>query len=388
MLNDSFMGKIKFAFILLIVSNSIFANDNNNGTVVYIDAYVDIAISEMERTGIPASIKLAQAILESNAGKSEMAMMANNHFGIKCGNEWRGASYYKIDDDTDHRGRLIESCFRVYKDADESFIAHSNFLQNKGKPSRYSFLFEYEKTDYKKWAKGLKKAGYATDPHYPQKLINLIEKYELHRYDRLGSSNNNDIAAQSTDKKEPTTQHESVVIENETRVSREDRLASKEPVGKMPRFKYVNESKMTVAEGGETLNDLSNRTGIPLISLVEFNENLLEPYEKISPGTPIYLESKRLSLKGKQKFHTVKQGESMAEISQKYGIELEALYIRNRIPFGSEVRPGEEVQLKGMLRTGPKPKLINKGKTGLVEKSRFVEETVEYLFSPKNGNED
>lgn len=377
------MSKIQFVFILLLASKSILANDNNNGTIGYIDAYVDIAISEMERTGIPASIKLAQAILESNAGKSEMAMMANNHFGIKCGNEWRGASYYKIDDDTDHRGRLIESCFRVYKDAGDSFIAHSNFLQNKGKPSRYSFLFDYEKTDYKKWAKGLRKAGYATDPHYSQKLINLIEKYELHRYDRMGSAPYNDLAAQFTNNAEQSTQDQAVGQDTEARISRKDRLAPKQEIGSMPRIKVVNESKMTVAQGGETLNDLSNRTGIPLASLLEYNENLIQPYDEISASTPVYLEKKRRSLKGKQKFHTVKQGESMAQIAQKYGVELEALYIRNRIPFDSEVRPGEEIQLKGVMRTGPKPKLLNKGKTGLVEKSRFVEETVEYLFSSK-----
>ena len=172
--------------------------DNKTGTRAYVDVFVDIAISEMNRTGIPASIKLAQAILESNSGKSEMAMMANNHFGIKCGNDWRGASYYKIDDDRNKHGKLIESCFRVFKNAETSFIEHSNFLQNRGKASRYDFLFDYDPKDYKKWAKGLKKAGYATDPHYAQKLINLIEKYELHRYDNLGRSDRKHLATPSS----------------------------------------------------------------------------------------------------------------------------------------------------------------------------------------------
>ncbi|GLR18637.1 N-acetylmuramoyl-L-alanine amidase [Portibacter lacus] len=382
-----FMSRIILALFALTISFSVFANnDKKNGTTAYVDAYVEIAISEMKRTGIPASIKLAQAILESNAGRSEMAMMANNHFGIKCGNDWRGTSYYKIDDDKDHRGKLIESCFRVYKDATESFIAHSNFLQNNGRTSRYDFLFDYKTTDYKKWAKGLRKAGYATDPNYPQKLINLIEKYELYRYDSMGSPDFNHNFAESTNQEKPTDKPTT----DKPRVSREDRtkdvIASSSSNFKMPRSKFINEAKTISAKGGETLNDISNASGIPLASLVAFNDNQIEPYEVIPAKSTIYLEKKRLSLKGKKKFHQVRDGETMGEIAQKYGIELEALYIRNRIPFGSEVKTGEKVMLKGLLRTGKKPELSKKSKSGVVEKSRFVEETVEYIFSKKNGN--
>ncbi|MCB0375607.1 MAG: glucosaminidase domain-containing protein, partial [Sinomicrobium sp.] len=125
----------------------------------YIDEYKDIAIREMERAGIPASIKLAQGILESNAGQSDLARRANNHFGIKCGDNWNGRTLHKKDDDYDATGKLIESCFRVYRNAEASFVAHSEFLRDPKKTYRYGFLFQLDPTDYERWAYGLKKAG-------------------------------------------------------------------------------------------------------------------------------------------------------------------------------------------------------------------------------------
>ncbi|MGO1817903.1 MAG: glucosaminidase domain-containing protein [Sphingobacterium sp.] len=141
--------------------------------ISYIDRYKDIAIAEMHRYGIPASIKLAQAILESGNGNSYLATRANNHFGIKCGGSWPGRSVSRPDDTSN-------DCFRVYKNAEESFRDHSQFLRRK----RYEKLFSLKKDDYKGWAKGLKAAGYATNPRYPQLLVDLIERYNLHQYDR------------------------------------------------------------------------------------------------------------------------------------------------------------------------------------------------------------
>lgn len=138
----------------------------------YISEYKDVAIQEMKRSGIPASITLAQGMLESGNGNSALARYANNHFGIKCTNDWDGRKYYKDDDKRN-------DCFRVYKNAAASFEDHTAFLKRK----RYAALFELSSTDYKGWAKGLKKAGYATNPHYPQQLIELIERHELHRFD-------------------------------------------------------------------------------------------------------------------------------------------------------------------------------------------------------------
>jgi len=142
-------------------------------TLAYIDAFKGVAIEEMNAYGIPASITLAQGIIESGSGNSSLAKYANNHFGIKCTSDWKGKAYYKDDDQNN-------DCFRVYKDARESFKDHSTFLKRK----RYSFLFELDKNDYKNWAQGLKTAGYATNPKYPEMLINVIEKYSLNQYDQ------------------------------------------------------------------------------------------------------------------------------------------------------------------------------------------------------------
>ncbi|MHA4893720.1 glucosaminidase domain-containing protein [Pedobacter sp. PWIIR3] len=145
-------------------------------TLSYIEEFKTVAIEEMNTYGIPASITLAQGILESGSGNSSLARFANNHFGIKCTSEWKGRGYYKDDDQAN-------DCFRVYKDARESYKDHSEFLKRK----RYSFLFELDKNDYKNWALGLKQAGYATNPKYPDMLIGIIEKYQLAQYDRSES---------------------------------------------------------------------------------------------------------------------------------------------------------------------------------------------------------
>jgi LysM repeat protein len=151
---------------------------NNNSyksynTLSYIDEFKGVAVEEMNANGIPASITLAQGILESGSGNSDLAKYANNHFGIKCTSDWKGKNYFRDDDQKN-------DCFRVYKDARESFRDHSEFLKRK----RYSFLFQLDKNDYKSWAQGLKTAGYATNPKYPDLLINTIEKYQLYQYDQ------------------------------------------------------------------------------------------------------------------------------------------------------------------------------------------------------------
>lgn len=148
----------------------------------YIEKYKHIAVAEMDRMGIPASIKMAQALLESGIGESKLAINANNHFGIKCGGEvWTGDTYYMWDDEP------VKSCFRVYETAEESFIAHSEFLRNPKKDFRYGVLFKLDKKDYEGWAKGLQKAGYATSKTYSKKLISLIERLELYKLDHLTS---------------------------------------------------------------------------------------------------------------------------------------------------------------------------------------------------------
>jgi len=148
--------------------------------LAYIKRFEDVAVGEMTKYGIPASIKMAQALLESGAGKSKLSNKNNNHFGIKCKKEWKGQSYYHNDDDYDSNGKLIKSCFRSYSTILDSYIDHSNFLKGR---SHYSPLFTLDKKDYKAWAHGLKKYGYATDPAYADKLIKSIEKNNLYIFD-------------------------------------------------------------------------------------------------------------------------------------------------------------------------------------------------------------
>ena len=166
------MRKIISTLFLLFLSFSLFAQNDREA---YIEKYKAIAIKKMKQHGIPASITLAQGILESGAGKSKLTIKAKNHFGIKCHNEWTGRTY-KMDDDKK------KECFRKYKTAEQSFEDHSRFLTSR---DRYAFLFEYDVTDYKKWAIGLKKAGYATNPQYAKLLIKVIEENHLDRFDRM-----------------------------------------------------------------------------------------------------------------------------------------------------------------------------------------------------------
>ena len=167
-------------FILLLTC--LIWADSDKRRSIYVDQYKEIAIVEMHRKGVPASIKLAQAILESRSGTSDFARSSNNHFGIKCKSYWKGRRYFHEDDDYDEKGTLLESCFRSYDRVMDSYIDHSNFLYY---TSHYQKLFLIDRQDYKSWAYGLQKCGYATDPNYAKKLISIIEKEGLAKYDQL-----------------------------------------------------------------------------------------------------------------------------------------------------------------------------------------------------------
>lgn len=156
-----------------------FSAEDDHAAQLYLNKHKDIAVIEMYRTGVPASIKLAQGMHESSFGRSRLATKAKNHFGIKCKTYWKGSTYYHKDDDFKN-GRLIESCFRSYNSELESYVDHSNFLSQ---TKHYRHLFKIDRTDYKAWAKGLKASGYATDKRYADKLIHIIEKYNLDVFD-------------------------------------------------------------------------------------------------------------------------------------------------------------------------------------------------------------
>jgi flagellum-specific peptidoglycan hydrolase FlgJ len=178
---DVFFTLTLFA-ILFFPNDQLDPPDRSSVTMRYIDQFAALAVKEMQRTGIPASITLAQGIHESQSGQSLLARNANNHFGIKCKSYWPGPVYLHKDDDTDKRGNLIESCFRAYNSAVASYLDHSEFLKHR---KYYRDLFSLSPTDYEAWARGLKKAGYATDPNYADILIRIIRKYELDTFDHL-----------------------------------------------------------------------------------------------------------------------------------------------------------------------------------------------------------
>lgn len=171
---------MKFIFFLFVCAISLFFNPSEEPAYSYVEDHKDLAVIEMYRTGIPASITLAQGMHESGLGKSDLAIHANNHFGIKCKSYWQGKTYAHKDDDYDADGNLIKSCFRAYETVIDSYIDHSNFLAT---TEHYQPCFQFDKTDYKNWAYSLKSCGYATDKSYAYKLIDKIEKYQLYIYD-------------------------------------------------------------------------------------------------------------------------------------------------------------------------------------------------------------
>lgn len=218
-------------------------------TLSYIDAFKGVAITEMNKYGIPASITLAQGILESGSGSSDLAKYANNHFGIKCTSDWKGKAYYKDDDQKD-------DCFRVYKDPHESYKDHSEFLKRK----RYAALFELDKNDYKNWAIGLKNAGYATNPKYPELLINLIEKYKLYQYD------------QSESEREKLAREDKVFKEINANIPNEKKLYT--PVNVAPKDppKTLENGKYHTVLQGETLYKISQLYKISIDELKSLNQ--------------------------------------------------------------------------------------------------------------------
>ncbi len=338
MINKKFLKNAVLLFWSLGLAGSIQMTGHASDAVMsYIDNYKGIAVAEMERTGVPASIKLAQAILESNMGRSELASQANNHFGIKCGNNWNGKEYYLEDDDTDDSGNMVPSCFRVFSSEYESFVAHSEFLLAS---KRYAFLFDYDKKDYKSWAYGLRKAGYATDRQYPYKLISIIERYNLSRYDR-------EEKMMATVTKKESTSEDSPNVKEDTRLAKSN--SSLYP-DKAMNAKYNqgtnNKVPFIIANGGETLSDIAAFTRVKVSELLEINEAL--GYENIvlDKGEVVYLKNKKGKYSGNEEFHLVQEGETMYTISQLYGLKLVNLYARNKMPRGSEPVPGAKIYLK------------------------------------------
>jgi len=312
-----------FSFVILFqlfVSSSLFAQHKRMTTEEYIDKYKDIAIEKMRKYKIPASVTLAQAILESGSGNSKLARKAKNHFGIKCHKDWHGKRFY-MDDDVKHE------CFRKYKKVADSYRDHSLFLTTR---SRYSFLFDYDITDYKKWAYGLKKAGYATNPKYPKLLIVLIERYHLDQYDKEA------LKGEKHHKK----RHAVTVAPPE--------ISQFKKAGKSPNGIYDilmnNGKKLVIAAQNDTYEKIADEFEIYTWQLYKYND--VDKQHKLKPGEIVYLQKKRRKAAHKYKIHIVKRGETMWYISQLYAIRLKRLYKMNNLPPGVQVPANTELRVR------------------------------------------
>ena len=335
----------------------------------YVSRYAPIAVSEMYRSGVPASITLAQGLLESGAGASRLATEGNNHFGIKCHRNWKGKTM-KADDDAPNE------CFRVYADAEESFRDHSDFLRYS---DRYKFLFEFETTDYKSWANGLKKAGYATDPGYPAKLIKYIEDLKLWKYDTM----------KTEDVPEPEEVTETEEVKSD--VSKSSKKASKKEKKKVTRFSRKGKAsgsdavaedvipssplsieapkKMEVAVAehlsfplnrpvytingvpfvysiaGETYSSIASSFNLFPKEILRFND--LDTTVPLNPGTVVFLQAKKKSTaKGLDKYIVQDDGESLRDICQRFGVRMSSVLKRNSMPSDVKLLQGDEILLR------------------------------------------
>lgn len=272
----------------------------------YISTYKGTAISHMKKYKIPASITLAQGLLESGAGKSALTQSSNNHFGIKCHNDWKGEKVYKADDNPN-------DCFRKYKKAEDSFDDHSRFLAER---QRYKSLFSLDITDYRGWAKGLQKAGYATDKAYANKLIKLIEDYELYQYDKQGKSKDK-------------------IKEEEKRYITQN---YKHTPYKTHNLVYV------VAQHNDTYEAIATEFGFKPKDLYKYNE-VPEGFP-LKAGDLVYFEKKKSKADKPYYDHVVQVGESMHSISQRYGIKVKNLYKMNKKDFEYVPVEGDVLKLR------------------------------------------
>lgn len=305
--------------LIILTALSTFTIAQNGGKRMtraeYIETYKDEAIKEMQRSRVPASITLAQGILESGDGNSALAVKAKNHFGIKCHSDWKGKTFIQDDDEKDE-------CFRKYNSVLESFHDHSEFL----KRARYAALFELDITDYKGWAKGLKKAGYATNPKYPELLIKIIEQNELYQYDRMNSS----LADHKKSKKEK---------KNKTKKTK--RTVSKR-IGNHPIRLHENNIKYIEVIDGDSFEKIAEELNMGLWQLEKYNE---WPEEKsIQSVDFLYLQPKRR--KGKSESHIVEHGESLWDVSHKYGIKLKRLEKLNGLDRYNDLTTGQKLKLQ------------------------------------------
>jgi LysM repeat protein len=355
------MKPILSLLLLLVLPYKMFSQTQAQVTIDYINKYKAIAIKEMKRTGIPASITLAQGIVESGSGESNLAKKANNHFGIKCKTEWTGEKIYQ-DDDTKNE------CFRVYPNAESSFIDHSNFIKNR---PYYTSLFELDPVDDTAWAFGLKKAGYATEKDYPSKLLNVIELYELAQYnfpelndeDSVKPPPPVDTLIKLAPKKDTVVKivvvkdtvikiiRDTIIkvdsIHNQTAKDTTSKPSiDKEVIVKYPsnlKFK-INQVPAIWAVAGRSFLEIASTYNIMLFKLFEYNE--LPEQDIVQHDQLLFLKEKKKE--SDKKIHIVKKGEGLYDISQQEGIQLKALQSYNPTVSNDNIKEGTTLYLFNM----------------------------------------
>jgi hypothetical protein len=313
----------------------------------YVSKYKHLAISEMMRTGVPASITLAQGMLESDYGRSSLARIGNNHFGIKCHNGWNGQTMRKHDD-------RRNDCFRKYRRPEDSFYDHSDFLKT---GSRYRYLFDLDPMDYKAWARGLRKAGYATNPDYANLLIRKIEENKLYDFDKgftaSTSASRVQVQEKLPDKIQDNAQDkvhgEVIPVETKTGTGetvkvQQETITFGDVMAKVPRIMEKNRIQYIVVKDGEAREKLEKDFDLLKWELARYND-LKENFTPVA-GQLLYLEPKRERAENGLEFHTVGTGETMHAISQKYGIKLKSLLEMNRMAEGDEPVPGQKIWLQ------------------------------------------
>ncbi|WP_343703401.1 glucosaminidase domain-containing protein [Chitinophaga sp.] len=324
--------------ICLVICGALGAAAQTISTTQYIDSYKNIAMEEMRRSGVPAAIKLAQGILETQSGNGWLVLNSNNHFGIKCKNNWVGQTVNYDDDEK-------QECFRKYASATDSWRDHSEFLRNN---PRYKFLFDLNPEDYKAWAYGLKTAGYATSRTYPQQLIQIIERYNLQQYNTLAMSNAPIPTGPVFVKEEGYAPEAPRQQTQQTApVATAAPAKPKYPQGSV--FK-INGRKVIFVEEGTALIQVANQRNIRLSSLLKYND--LEQDVPLQKDMLIYLQSK--SKRGQNDYHIVAPGESLHDIAQAEGVQMRWLRKRNKMQEGEQPAAGERIALDGYASAKPK----------------------------------
>jgi LysM repeat protein len=341
------MKRLSFIIPLITFIAGLTAFSQSSMTVEeYIMQYKDLAVKEMENYHIPASITLAQGILESENGNSPLAIEANNHFGIKCHEEWTGKTYNHDDD-------VKNECFRKYLKVEDSFRDHSEFLTTR---DRYKSLFDLDITDYQGWANGLKQAGYATNPRYPEILIRIIEENGLYELDRVGngqwaggnkeSAVGSQQSAVGSQQSKPGTQHSALRTPNSELSTQHSELPAVFEIagwGGNDRIIFLNNDvKFILAREGDDFCKIAGEFGIYSWQIREYND--LTARDKLSRGQKVYLERKKK--KAKFDYHVIQQGETLYSVAQDYGIRLNVLCRINDRQIGDEIQEGERLKLQ------------------------------------------